>query len=71
MANKIGNPQFHVMCEMWGVDNAIEAVKRMGMSVTKEQIRKERDIEAKNNKRWGKIFNKLKIIEKEKEGRLE
>lgn len=59
MTNKIDNPQFHIMCNMFGVDEAIQAVKRMGMSVTKEQIRKERDIETKNNKRWEKIFKKL------------
>lgn len=60
MTNKIGNPQFHIMCDMFGVDEAVGAVKRMGMSVTKEQIEKALDREAKNNKRWEKIFKKLK-----------
>lgn len=35
MSNKIGDAQFHVMCEMWGVDEAIKSVKKMKMSVTK------------------------------------
>lgn len=59
MTNKIGNTQFHIMCNMFGVDEAIQAVKRMGMSVTKEQIEKERHIEAENNKRWADTFKDL------------
>lgn len=52
MANKIGDKQFHVMCEIWGVDQAIEDVWEMGMSVTNEQIETERNKEAEKNKRW-------------------
>ena len=38
MANKIGDAQFRIICSMFGVDEAIKAVKSMGMSVTKDQI---------------------------------
>jgi hypothetical protein len=34
--DKIGNPQFHVMCQMWGVDQAIKAAARMNMAPSKE-----------------------------------
>ena len=30
--DKIGDAQFRVMCDMWGVDSAIKAAKRMGMT---------------------------------------
>ena len=52
--DKIGNPQFHVMCEMCGVDNAIKAAKRMGMVATEEQINEERKREQEQTRRWDK-----------------
>ena len=42
---KIGSAQFHIMCEMWGVDRAIEAAKGMGMKVMQKQIATEREKE--------------------------
>lgn len=59
MANKIGDKQFHVMCEMCGVDQAIKTVKRMGMAVTKDQIEVERNNEAETNKRWNNVFKSI------------
>ena len=48
---KIGSAHFHVMCEMWGVDQAIEAAKNMGMKATRKQIEMERVREAEVLKR--------------------
>ena len=62
MANKIGDKQFHVICEIWGVDQAVESVWEMGMSVTNEQIETERKYEAEHNKR---LRDKIKKIIKE------
>lgn len=42
---KIGSAQFHIMCEMWGVDLAIETAKNMGMKATQKQIANERERE--------------------------
>ena len=42
---KIGSAQFHIMCEIWGVDRAIEAAKNMGMKATQKQIATERERE--------------------------
>ena len=54
--DKIGDAQFHVMCEMWGVDQAIKAAGRMGMKPTKEQVETERGKEAATIKAWDSIF---------------
>lgn len=59
MSNKIGNQQFHVMCKMWGVDQAAKTVKRMGMTASKEQIEIERNNEAETNKRWNNVFKSI------------
>lgn len=47
------------MCEMFGVDEAIKAVKRMGMSVTKDQINNEQREEAEKNKRWNDMIKSI------------
>lgn len=54
--DKIGNAQFHVMCEIWGVDQAIKSSKCMGMVPTDEQIEAERQKEKKWQERWNSIF---------------
>lgn len=54
--DKIGDAQFHVMCDIWGVDAAIKAAKRMGFSATQEQIEVERDKERQAKERWNAIF---------------
>lgn len=59
MANKIGDAQFRIMCSMFGVDEAIRAVKRMGMSVTKDQINNEQKEEAEKNKRWNDMIKSI------------
>lgn len=63
--DKIGDAQFRVMCGMWGVDAALKALKRMGMTATAEQITVERDKEAAVQERWNTIFNKNPIEPKE------
>lgn len=54
--DKIGDAQFHVMCEMWGVDQAIKASNRMGMAPTDEQIEAERQKENAAQERWNSVF---------------
>lgn len=61
MGDKIGDAQFRVMCEMWGVDHAIKAAKRMGMKASDEQIAAARGKEAAAQERWNAVF-------KQKEG---
>ena len=55
--DKIGDVQFHVMCEMWGVDQAIKAASRMGMKPSKEQVETERGKEAATVKARDSIFS--------------
>ena len=59
MANKIGDAQFRIMCSMFGVDESIKAVKRMGMSVAKDQINNEQKKEAEKNKRWNDMTKSI------------
>ena len=54
--DKIGDAQFRVMCDMWGVDVALKALKRMGMTATAEQITAAQDKEAAAQERWNAIF---------------
>lgn len=58
MADKIGDAQFRVMCKMCGVDHAIKAVKRMKMTVTDEQIARERESELASQEKWNNVFRK-------------
>ena len=58
--DKIGNPQFHIMCQMWGVDMALKALKKMGMEATREQIATERNREAEAQERWNTVFKEVK-----------
>ena len=54
--DKVSDPVFRVMCEMWGVDSAVKALKRMSMTATTEQIMVARDKEAAAQERWSTIF---------------
>lgn len=63
--DKIGDAQFRVMCDMWGVDAALKALKHMGMTATAEQITAARDKEMAVQERWNVIFNKKPIELKE------
>jgi hypothetical protein len=56
--NKIGDAQFRVMCDMWGVDNAIIAAKRMGLTSTQEQIDAAKQKEIATQERWNSVFKK-------------
>ena len=53
--SKIGDPQFRVMCNMWGVEKALQALKRMCMTVTQEQIDAARAKEAESQERWNNV----------------
>ena len=54
--DKIGDAQFRVMCDMWGVDGAVKAAKRMGMKASDEQISAAREKEAEMQERWNRVF---------------
>lgn len=43
--DKVCDPAFRVMCDMWGVDAAVKAAKRMGLTATDEQIAEAREKE--------------------------
>lgn len=53
---KVNDQAFRVMCNMWGVDAAIRAVKNMGMIVDQEQIEAERQKEKESQERFNSIF---------------
>ena len=54
--NKIGDAQFRIMCDMWGVDGAVKAARRMGMKATDEQIAAAREKETAMQERWNRSF---------------
>lgn len=54
--DKVSDQAFRVMCDMWGVDAAVNAVKRMGMIVSAEQITVEKEKETARQERWNDIF---------------
>ena len=54
--NNVGDAQFRVMCDMWGVDAAIKALNRMGMAPTDEQIEAEQQKKNAAQERWNSIF---------------
>ena len=54
--NAIGNPQFRIMCEMWGVDRALEALDEIGMYASGEQIEAAREREAEMLRVWDRVF---------------
>lgn len=53
---KIGDAQFRVMCDMWGVDAAVKAAKRMGMKASDEQIAAAKKKEAATQERLERAF---------------
>ena len=53
--NNVGTPQFRVMCDMWGIDKALQCLKRMGMTATQEQIDEVRAKEAETQERWNNV----------------
>lgn len=56
MSDKISDAAFRVMCEMWGVDHAIKAAKRMGMKASDEQIAAAREKELVAQELWNAVF---------------
>ena len=59
--DKIGDAQFRVMCDMWGVDGAVKAARRMGMKVSDEQIVAAREKEAAMQERWNRAFKDKEV----------
>lgn len=59
--DKIGDAQFCVMCDMWGVDGAVKAARRMGMKATDEQIASAREKETAMQERWNRSFNDKEV----------
>lgn len=66
--DKIGNPQFRIMCQMWGVDMALKALKKMRMEATREQIAAERNREAEAQEQWNTVFKEVKRKNENKRG---
>lgn len=64
----IGDAQFRVMCEMWGVDRAIEGANNMGFEPTKEQIEAAREAETATHERWDRYFKALLKPKEQKDG---
>ena len=58
--DKIGDAQFRVMCDMWGVDGAVKAARRMGMVPTQEQIEAATRKETETQERWKSVFRQEK-----------
>lgn len=54
--DKVSDPAFRVMCDMWGVDGAIKAARRMGFAPSEEQIEAERQKEKASQERFNAIF---------------
>lgn len=44
------------MCQMWGVDAAVKAARRMDMAPSDEQIEAERRKENAAQERWSGVF---------------
>ncbi|MBP5461923.1 MAG: hypothetical protein J6Y20_07350 [Lachnospiraceae bacterium] len=45
--NKDGRSPFRVMCDMWGVDKAIQKAKAIGLEVSEEEIAEQRAEDAR------------------------
>lgn len=58
MADKINPGAFRVMCNLWGVDNAVEHAKRMGMTIPEDMIQVQRDKENELYAMWNANFKK-------------
>lgn len=58
MADQINPGAFRVMCNLWGVDDAVKAAKRMGVTIPDDMIQTQREIENEMHARWNAIFKK-------------
>lgn len=65
--DKIGDAQFRVMCDMWGVDSAIKAANHMGLAPTQEQIAEAMRKETETQERWKSVFRREKEEQHERE----
>lgn len=57
-ADQINPGAFRVMRDMWGVDDAVKAAKRMGVTIPDDMIQTQREIENEMHARWNAIFKK-------------
>lgn len=58
MADRINPGAFRVMCDLWGVDDAVKCAKRMGMTIPEDMIQVQREKENETQARWNAIFKK-------------
>ena len=58
MADQINPGAFRVMCNLWGVDDAVKAAERMGVTIPDDMIQTQREIENEMHARWNAIFKK-------------
>ena len=56
--DKIGDAQFRVMCDLYGVDDAVKCAKRMGMTIPEDMIQVQQEKEKEVQARWNAIFKK-------------
>lgn len=63
MADK-SNGAFRVMCDMWGVDGAIKAAKRMGLDIPDEMIQEQRAKEREEQARWDRVVKDVMMRDK-------
>lgn len=55
MADQINSGAFRVMCDMWGVDDAIKNAKRMGLTVPDDMIQAQREKEQEVQAGWDRV----------------
>lgn len=55
MADKINPGAFRVMCNLRGVDAAVEAAKRMGVTIPDDMIQTQRENEKEVHARWDRV----------------
>lgn len=55
MADQINPGAFRVMCDMWGVDDAIKNAKRMGLTVPDDMIQVQREKEQEVQAWWDRV----------------
>lgn len=65
MADQINPGAFRVMCDMWGVDAAVKAAKRIGVTIPDDMIQEQREREQEVQARWDAIFARFKKDDEE------
>lgn len=65
MADQINPGAFRVMCDMWGVDDAIKNAKRMGVTIPDDMIQEQREREQKVQARWDRVVKDVMAHDKQ------